>query len=129
MPARSGNCSIHIQGVTMKIARIRQSAEAAFAVLLISGAGIAFAATPATPAPVAQTPAPAVVTPEPVGPETDAIQSGDQTTPDTGAEATAEAPGTETSGVEEPGDASLPGGGHADDPSNASADTQFEGIQ
>jgi hypothetical protein len=91
------------------------------------------------------------------GPDTDTIQSGDQTTPDTaGASAAAtksptagtkqEAPGTEQPDASEPAGANetpdaneAPGsesaansdgpGGHADEPGNASADNQFEGQQ
>jgi hypothetical protein len=131
----------------MNIARFRPAAISALAVLLISGAGIAFAANSSPVAPVAPTAqatavaptatsqAPVVVAPaEPAGsaaPETDTIQQGDQTTPDTAAGAAAEPAGTETekAGVEEPGDANLPGGGHADNPSDPNADHQFEGVE
>jgi hypothetical protein len=142
----------------------------ALAVLLISGAGIAFAGTrtAAAPAAVIQAAAPAVVpavqpTTEPVettGPDTDTLQQGDQTSPDsavTGSAAAAvltspskasnptvkaaaapaateapagtEATGTEAAGTEEPGDASLPGGGHADNPNDPNADHQFDGVE
>ena len=147
----------------MKIAHIRQSASAALAVLLISGAGIAFAGNSTTPAPAAAAPAvapavaPVVEPVEPAGVDTDTLQQGDQTTPDiapaaataktvaaavksaaksatsaTSAETTSESAtesATETSGVEEPGDASLPGGGHADNPNDPNADHQFEGVE
>lgn len=124
----------------MKIARFRQPALSALAVLLISGAGIAFArnASPAAPtaaAPAAEVTAPAVEPAtepvEPVGADTDTLQEGDQTTPDTAAEQAAEKAGAETekAGVEEPGDANLPGGGHADDPNDPNADHQFEGVE
>jgi hypothetical protein len=135
----------------MNIARFRPAAISALAVLLISGAGIAFAAnsSPAAPvapaaqatavAPAATSQAPVVVAPaeptaEPAGsaaPETDTIQQGDQTTPDTAAGTAAEPAGTETekAGAEEPGDANLPGGGHADNPSDPNADHQFEGVE
>lgn len=129
----------------MKIARFRQPALSAVAVLLISGAGIAFAANSpsASPAsiapavepaatPVEPTPAVEPVTEpvEPAGADTDTLQEGDQTTPDAAAEP-AEAAGTETeaAGAEEPGDANLPGGGHADDPNDPNADHQFEGVE
>ncbi|MEJ7747843.1 MAG: hypothetical protein WKF56_00985 [Candidatus Limnocylindrales bacterium] len=36
---------------------------------------------------------------------------------------------TEKAGAEEPGDANLPGGGHADDPNDPNADHQFEGEE
>lgn len=123
----------------MKIARFRQTAFSALAVLLISGAGIAFAgngsqtatsiAAPAAAPAVAPEVRPAV---EPVAPAgADTPQEGDQTTPDSAAEQAAEAAGTETekAGVEEPGDANLPGGGHADDPNDPNADHQFEGVE
>jgi hypothetical protein len=66
----------------MKLDRFRAPALAATAVLVISGAGIAFAAAP-KPA-VTQPAAPAVVPAEvePVGPDTDTLEQGDQTTPD-----------------------------------------------
>ena len=98
--------------------------------------------TAAPPVKAAQT-APA----EPVGgPDTDNIQSGDQTTPDTGgvvtkataAQAT-EAPGTEQNPAsEQPGAPESAGesaansdgpGGHADEPGNAAADHQFQGTE
>ena len=128
----------------MKIARFRQPALSALAVLLISGAGIAFAgnastATPKMDAPAAEVTAPAVEPAtepvEPAGADTDTLQEGDQTTPDTAADVTAEkagtaeAAGTEKAGVEEPGDANLPGGGHADNPNDPNADHQFEGVE
>jgi len=154
----------------MNIARFRQPAASALAVLLISGAGIAFAGarTAAAPAAVIQAAAPVLVpavqpTTEPVettGPDTDTLQQGDQTSPDsvvTGPAATAaltspskvsnptikaaaapaeteasagtEATGTEAAGTEEPGDASLPGGGHADNPNDPNADHQFDGVE
>ena len=105
----------------MKIAHIRQSASAALAVLLISGAGIAFAANPPSSVPsTAPTVAPVTT------PATEPTTASETTAEPTGA---AEPTGTEKAGVEEPGDASLPGGGHADDPANASADNQCEGVQ
>ena len=111
----------------MKIARLRQPALSAVAVLLISGAGIAFAGnapSPAAPAAVQAAPAaveattPAVEPVEPAGTEK------------AGAEAAGtEKAGAEATGTEEPGDANLPGGGHADDPNDANADHQFEGVE
>jgi len=114
----------------MNMARFRQPALSALAVLLISGAGIAFAGNPTSSPAQAQT-APAVEPVEPAGADTDTLQAGDQTTPDSPAEQAAEKAGTETekAGVEEPGDASLPGGGHADDPNDPNADHQFEGVE
>jgi hypothetical protein len=151
----------------MKIARFRQPAMAALAVLLISGAGIAFAGNRSPAAPAAAAPAAPVVAPaeptaestaepvEPVGADTDTLQVGDQTTPDTAATQAAPAAAkaasaagksaaavtaaesatekaaseTETTGAEEPGDANLPGGGHADDPNDPNADHQNEGVE
>ena len=132
----------------MKIARFRQPALSAVAVLLISGAGIAFAGNhpPAVAAAVAPALAPAVAPAlkaatepvEPAGADTDTLQEGNQTTPDAPVDQAAEAAGTatETSGaesekaaMEEPGDATLPGGGHADDPNDPNADHQFEGQE
>lgn len=135
----------------MKFARFRQPALSALAVLLISGAGIAFAGNASSAAPAAVTPAapatPSIAAPatepsaepvEPAGADTDALQEGDQTTPDTSAEQAAEKSGaeseaagveTEKASAEEPGDANLPGGGHADDPNDPNADHQFEGVE
>lgn len=128
----------------MKIARLRQPALSALAVLLISGAGIAFAGSASQAAPTDGAPAAEVTNPvvepaaepstesvEPAGADTDTLQEGDQTTPDSAAEQAAEKAGTETekAGVEEPGDANLPGGGHADDPNDPNADHQFEGVE
>jgi hypothetical protein len=67
------------------------------------------------------------------GPDTDTVQSGDQSTPDTGS--SSEAPGTETN---DSGSAEQPGsevsnndgpGGHADEPGNANADHQAQGQE
>ena len=134
----------------MKFARLRQPALSALAVLLISGAGIAFAGNGGAAAPAsapamaptvqaaAPTTEPTVEPVEPAGADTDTLQEGDQTTPDTPAEQAAEAAGSETekagaetekAGVEEPGDENLPGGGHADDPNDPNADHQFEGVE
>jgi hypothetical protein len=122
------------------------AAFAALAALAVGGSTIASAQQPAhTAAPVKQQ----AVTPEPVGgPDTDSIQSGDQTSPDTATATTAslrtsgatEAPGTEQPPAgEQPGAAEQPGtesaansdgpGGHADEPGNASADHQFNGAE
>jgi hypothetical protein len=136
----------------MKIARLRHSAEAAVAVLLISGAGIAFAGNSPTAAPsaadsaVAPAVAPTTQPAEPVEPagvDTDTLQEGDQTTPDVAPATITVAPAaattvtaetstestTESTGPEEPADASLPGGGHADNPADPNADHQFEGVE
>ena len=54
--------------------------------------------------------------------DADNLQEGDQTTPDTAAEAASEQAGSEVPGSDGPG-------GHADEPGNASADHQFEGVE
>lgn len=114
-------------------------------VLVVAGAGIGTAlaqagghTTTAPPSANLGTPASNVTsvvssagadTPNPT--DTDTVQSGDQTTPDRG-----EAPGTqekagaesEKAGAEEPGDANLPGGGHAD-PEGQNVDHQFNGVE
>jgi hypothetical protein len=81
----------------MKLDRFRAPVLAAAAVLLISGAGIAFAGSPSAAAPAPATP---IGQAEPVGPDTDTLQEGDQTTPDVAgaAESAAEpvGPGTNT---------------------------------
>lgn len=55
-------------------------------------------------------------------PDTDNVQEGDQTTPDSADEAVGEQAGSETPGKDGPG-------GHADEPGNANADHQFEGVE
>lgn len=140
----------------MKFSRLRQPAVSALAVLLISGAGIAFAGqAPAAPSALGGSvgvAAPAVVTSqaapevvEPAGADTDTLQEGDQTTPDaattgsTGAaapdaatEAAAPETGTEAatgeSATESATEADGPGG-HADDSNDPNADHQFEGVE
>jgi hypothetical protein len=122
-------------------------AVAALGALAVGGSAIATAQQSGqTPAPVQQS---AASSERVGGPDTDNIQSGDQTTPDTvgasaaaskAAAATTEAPGTEQSAAsEQPGAAEQPGsesaanddgpGGHADEPGNASADHQFQGQE
>jgi hypothetical protein len=141
----------------MKIARFRQPALGALAVLLISGTGFVFAGnSPPKPASAAPAAAPGVAPAEPaseptgepvepVGADTDTLQEGDQTTPDSTAAqaapkaapaadktvAAAEKAGSEgeNTGAEEPGDANLPSSGHADDPNDPNADHQFEGVE
>ncbi len=117
----------------MNFARFRPAVLSATAVLLISGAGSAFASngTPsihevnAAPAVSIVEAAPAVEAVEPAGPDTGNLQEGDQTTSDvtgvagTETEAAGEAAGAESDGP----------GGHADDPNDANADHQFEGEE
>jgi hypothetical protein len=111
-------------------------AAASIAALAAGGSAIASAQNPAqTPAPAAAAVTQSAANAEPVGgPDTDNIQSGDQTTPDS---ATAQALGTEQSGASEaaesPGSESAANddgpGGHADEPGNPTADHQFQGVQ
>jgi hypothetical protein len=130
-----------------QMSRIQKAvvAVAAIGALAAGGSAIASAqsgAPASTPAPVTQS----ATTPEPVGgPDTDTIQSGDQTTPDvvngkTIAATTAETPGTEQPAASEaPGAPEAPGsetaansdgpGGHADEPGNPTADHQFQGVE
>jgi hypothetical protein len=128
----------------MKLDRFRAPALAATAVLLISGAGIAFAAGPSAVAPAPLAP---VVAAEPAGPDTDTLQEGDQTTPDvTGAgsasaakavsasttkaaeKAASETAAEGTEGSEAAGAESDGPGGH-EDPAGQNADHQFEGEE
>lgn len=123
----------------MKLDRFRAPALAATAVLLISGAGIAFAGSPTPVAPVAPT---AATTQQVVGVDTGTTQQGDQTTPDaatavgassvTSAETSVESatepvtaePATESAiGTESDGP-----GGHAD-PAGTNVDHQFDGQE
>ena len=113
----------------MKLDRFRAPALAAVAVLMISGAGIAFAGSPAPSAPVTQ-----ASQVEPVGPDTDTLQVGDQTTPDVAGadesttESTTEAAGTAESGTEAAGTEADGPGGHAD-PAGQNVDHQFDGEE
>ncbi len=142
----------------MKLDRFRTPALAATAVLVISGAGIAFAAgpKPATPQPAAPVVAPATEV-QPAGPDTDNLQEGDQTTPDVVAPAApgaltapaanpaalkvapqvaapgaaapeAAAPETAAETTTETEAASDGPGGH-EDPPGANTDHQFEGVE
>jgi hypothetical protein len=112
----------------------RKLAVAGVAVLGVSGIGAGVAAAQTTP-PKPQAPVTSSATSQSGG----TVAQGNQTTPDApgvsekpGAEspelAGTEKAGTETAGTEEPGDANLPGGGHADAP-GSTVDTQFQGVQ
>jgi hypothetical protein len=63
---------------------------------------------------------------EQTSPDTDNIQSGDQTTPDSTATGMSGA-GESSSGSEVPGNDGP--GGHADEPGNPNADHQFQGQE
>lgn len=120
----------------MNLHRLRQPAVGALAVLLISGAGIAFAGGPPTSG---STPGAPIVQTELTVPDTDQLQQGDQTTPDVaGAVETVEtgtaakeastpamksAARTEQSAPESDGP-----GGHAD-PAGQNVDHQFDGQE
>jgi hypothetical protein len=86
----------------------RKVMVAAAGVLSLLGIGVGTAVAQSTTTPPA-----AVTTADPTAAET----PGAPEVPE----------GAETPGVEEPGDASLPGGGHADPPGNV--DHQFEGVE
>ena len=122
----------------MKLDRFRAPAIAATAVLLISGAGIAFAASPSAAVPATTAP---IVTTEPIGPDTDTLQQGDQTTPDTAADTATAGDVTDpaadkaTAGdVTDPAEvhvsesASDGPGGHQD-PAGQNVDHQFDGQE
>ena len=111
----------------MKLDRYRAPALAAAAVLLISGAGIAFAGSPPAAAP---TPAAPVGQSEPVGPDTDTLQQGDQTSPDVaGAADAADASKAETSSTTETTGAEADGPGGHEDPAGQNVDHQFDGEE
>ncbi|HYK96428.1 MAG TPA: hypothetical protein VE011_11290 [Candidatus Dormibacteraeota bacterium] len=121
----------------MKLDRFRAPALAATAVLLISGAGIAFASSPpATPAVAGP-----VLAAETAGPDTDTLQQGDQTTPDTAADTatagdvTDPAADTATAGdVTDPAEATVSesasdGPGGHQDAAGQNVDHQFDGQE
>jgi hypothetical protein len=109
----------------MKLDRFRAPALAGTAVLLISGAGIAFAASPSPTVPVKT--APSVVA-EPVGPDTDTLQQGDQTTPDTATDTATAGDVTDPAEAAASESASDGPGGHQD-PAGQNVDHQFEGQE
>jgi hypothetical protein len=112
----------------------RKLALAGVGVLGVAGAGVGVAAAQTTPSSSTPPPSPSVTAPAP--------NVQDTTTPDApGAAEKPETPGTEApekagaekagaekAGAEEPGDANLPGGGHADPPGQ-NVDHQFEGVE
>jgi len=108
---------------------IKAAAVLAAASALTAG-GVAYASTGGGSASFKH-PQLVVTAAESTSPDSDNIQSGDQTGPDTaaGAKATAaetgsdgESPGSEVSGNDGPG-------GHADEPGNSNADHQFQGQE
>jgi hypothetical protein len=115
----------------MNFARLKWPVLSAAATLLISGAGIAFAGngSPAVSGPASTVAAPLVAPAAPAA--VPAAPTAEPTTEATTEPTTepAEAAGTEAAGAEEPGDANLPGGGHADNPNDPNADHQFEGVE
>ena len=109
----------------MKLDRFRAPVLAAGALLLISGAGIAFAGSPsaAAPAPAAQ-----IVAAEPVAPDSDTLQQGDQTTPDTAADTATAGDVTDPAEATVSESASDGAGGHQD-PAGQNVDHQFDGEE
>jgi hypothetical protein len=124
------------------------AAFAALGALALGGSAVAGAVQNNATAPVVKQ-APSKAQENTSGPDTDSIQSGDQTTPDKAKEAPGteqsaasersssnEAPGTEQSPASESGSESsseVAGndgpGGHADEPGNANADHQAQGQE
>jgi cytoskeletal protein RodZ len=106
------------------------AAVAALGALALGGAVFAQAQSgQSTAAPPAQSASESVTSPD-----TDNIQSGDQTTPDqpgtAGASSASEPQSSESEqpGVESPSNNDGPGG-HADEPGNAGANYEFQGQQ
>jgi hypothetical protein len=98
--------------------QFKRIAATLVALAALAGGGVAIAQAQSNPAPAP------TAAPEPTGgPDTDSVQSGDQTAPDTGAAEGPEAPGTETAANDDGP------GGHADEPGNRNADHQFEGAE
>jgi cytoskeletal protein RodZ len=124
----------------MKLDRFRAPALAAAAVLMISGAGTVTAhQAPGNPAPASVAPV-TVTTPAPT--DTDLLQQGDQTTPDTSiapgqvaAPEATEQPGAEATSSPESATASeVPettsdGPGGHQDPAGQNVDHQFDGQE
>jgi hypothetical protein len=112
------------EGSTMKLAP--KIAGTAVAVLALGGAGIgtAVAASAGAAAPAAVRAAQS----EPTGPDTDAVQQGDQTSPDYATAAAAQAPDNPGEAAQSENSAPSDGpGGHAD----PSGDVQheFDGVE
>ena len=143
----------------MKLSRFRTSALAAGTVLMISGAGIAFAQSPSPVAPAGAPPTVRLEPVEAVGADTDTLQQGDQTTPDvngtdvtgsavstvkaaskvkatagTPAAAAPAEPTTPETGAETPEtgtgtEAASDGPGGHEDPAGQNVDHQFDGVE
>jgi hypothetical protein len=113
----------------MRAKLIKAAAVLATTSALTAG-GVAYASSGGSAAPAKHAQA-TVKAAESTSPDTDNIQSGDQTTPDTaaGAHATAAESGSggESAGSEVPGNDGP--GGHADEPGNSNADHQFQGQE
>jgi hypothetical protein len=97
----------------------------------VTAGGVAYASTGGGSAPAKHAQATVKAAESAQTPDTDNIQSGDQTTPDTAAAAKATAAesgsGGESAGSEVPGNDGP--GGHADEPGNSNADHQFQGQE
>jgi hypothetical protein len=101
------------------------AALAGAATLAVGGAAYAASGHHAVPSHTAKAKTAATVA-ESTSPDTDNVQSGDQTTPDTAADG-GEQIGESGSGSEQTGNDGP--GGHADEPGNPNADHQFQGQE
>ena len=102
--------------------RIMTAVAPIAAIAALVAGGVAYASSGGSAAQHAKANTSATAEPDQSGPDTDNIQSGDQTTPDTGSNAEQS---SETSG--ESGLANDGPGGHADAPGNV--DHQFQGEE
>jgi hypothetical protein len=102
--------------------RIMTAVAPIAAIAALAVGGVAYASNGGSAAQHAKAKTTATAEQAQSGPDTDNIQSGDQTTPDTGSSAEQ---GSETSG--EPGSTNDGPGGHADTPGNV--DHQFQGQE
>jgi hypothetical protein len=103
--------------------RIMTAVAPVAAIAALAVGGVAYASSGGSAAPHAKATTTATAEPVQSGPDTDNVQSGDQTTPDTGSNAAEQS--SETSG--ESGSANDGPGGHADAPGNV--DHQFQGQE
>lgn len=98
------------------------------AIAALAAGGVAYAANGAPATQPAKPKATSTAPENTSAPDTDTIQSGDQTTPDDkGGKAEPASEPSNESGSEVPGDDGP--GGHADEPGNPNADHQFEGKE